>query len=92
MDKLIKDVVSKEAYVTTSIISEKLKINASLAREAINALREEQKLAPLNEYHSRYCCFVKTANFVAPVQEKKEEVKKGGQQQAKGKQAKEEAK
>jgi hypothetical protein len=88
-DKLQKDVIAKETYVTPAIISEKLKINVSLAREAIRALREEQKLAPFNnDYHSKYCCYVKTANFVAPVVEKKEggatEKQGGKQQQAKG--------
>ncbi len=33
---------------------------------------EENKIAPNSEYHSKYACFVKTANFVAPVVEKKE--------------------
>jgi len=45
-------------------------------------MREEQKLAPVSEYHYKYCCFVKTANFVAPVAEKKEQP----QQKGKGKQ------
>jgi hypothetical protein len=51
-----------------------------LARQAIKQLLEENKLAPNSEYHSKYCCFVRTANFVAPVAEKKEgagEGKKG---------------
>jgi hypothetical protein len=55
---------------------------SSLAREAIKVMREEQKLAPVSEYHSKYCCFVKTANFVAPVAEKKDQP----QQKGKGKQ------
>ena len=71
-DKLSKDVVAKEAYLTPSIISEKCKVNVSLARQAIKGLLEEQKIAPNSEYHSKYTCFVKTANFVAPVSEKKE--------------------
>jgi hypothetical protein len=41
-----------------------------MAREAIRVLREENKLKPYNESHSKYCCFVKTENFVVP--EKKE--------------------
>ena len=53
---------------------------SSLAREAIRNLLEEQKIAPYSEYHSKYSCFVKTANFVAPVAEKKE----GQPQQGKG--------
>jgi hypothetical protein len=51
---------------------------SSLAREAIRQLLDDNQIAPNNgEYHSRMCNFVKTANFVAPVAEKKEE-KKGG--------------
>ncbi len=61
---------------------------SSLAREAINVLREEQKVAPLNELHSKFCCFVKTANFVQAAAAEKTAApaeKKGG----KGKQPKE---
>mgnify|MGYP007043757471 CR=1 FL=1 len=36
----------------------------------------DNQIAPNNgEYHSRMCNFVKTANFVAPVTDKKEEKK-----------------
>ena len=56
--------------------------NSSLAREAIRAFREEDKLAPAIDYHHRFCHFVRTPNF------KVEEVKKdagapkdGGKQQ-----------
>lgn len=45
-------------------------ISSSLAREAIRVLTEEKKLKPYNEAHSKYCCFVKGENYVAP--EKKE--------------------
>ena len=49
-----------------------------MAREGIKQLLADNQIAPHNgEYHSRMCNFVKTANFVAPVVEKKEE-KKGG--------------
>ncbi len=77
-DKLLRDVIPKESYLTASVISEKLKINVSFARQAIRELLSENKLAPATEYHSRYSCFVKTANFVAPVAEKKPETQKGG--------------
>ena len=47
-----------------------------MAREAINQLLADKQIAPHNdEYHSRMCNFVKTANFVPPVTEKKEEKK-----------------
>jgi hypothetical protein len=49
---------------------------SSLARQAIKSLLDEQKLAPNSEFHSKYCCYVKTANFVPPVVEKKEGAEK----------------
>ncbi len=77
-DKLQKDVVGKETFVTPSIISEKLKVNVSLAREAIKVLREEEKLRPYNENHSKYSCYVKTEKFVVAPTEKKEVPVKSG--------------
>jgi hypothetical protein len=51
-------------------------------------LREDQKLAPVSEYHSKYCCFVKTANFVEVAgPEKKEAAPKKAEGKGKGKQA-----
>ena len=87
-DKLLRDIIPKESYITASLISEKLKINVSFARQAIRELLNENKLAPATEYHSKYSCFVKTANFVTPVVEKKPEGQKGGQKQAAEKPAK----
>jgi hypothetical protein len=50
-------------------------------------LREEQKLAPVSEYHSRFACLVKTANFVAPVAEKKDQPQQKAGGKGKGKEA-----
>ena len=69
-DKLQKDIIAKEPYISPSVISDKLKINVSMAREAIRALVDEGKLKHNSESHSKYSCFVKTAAFVAPVAEK----------------------
>merc|ERR1712032_1796766 len=75
-NKLIRDVVTKETYITPAIVSEKLKLNVSLAREGIRQLLADNQIAPSSgEFHRRFCNFVKTANFVAPVVEKKEEKK-----------------
>ena len=61
------------------MISEKLKVNVSLAREAIRVLSEEEKLRPFNDHHSKYTCFVKTEKFiVAPVEKKEAAPVKGG--------------
>ena len=47
---------------------------SSLAREAIRNLVLDNQIAPHNDdYHSKMCNYVKTANFVAPVAEKKDE-------------------
>ena len=47
-----------------------------MAREAIKALVDEGKLAFNSEPHSKYSCYVKTANFVAPVSDKPADTKK----------------
>ena len=47
-----------------------------MAREAIQQLIADNQIEASNgEYHSRMCNFVKTANFIAPVVEKKEDKK-----------------
>ena len=70
--KLIKDIIGKEAYMTTSMVSDKLKVNMSMATEALKESREQEQIVPATEYHSRFCCFVKGPKYVAPVEEKKQ--------------------
>lgn len=71
-----------------SACKEIINLTSSLARQAIRALREDNKIAPSTEYHSRFCTFVRTAKFAAEqAAEKKEapakgEGKKGKTQQA----------
>jgi len=63
-EKCQKDIVGKEAFLTPSVISEKLKVNVSLARAAIKQLEEEGKIAPYNdERHSKYGLFVKSEAY-----------------------------
>ena len=85
--KRIKDIRGKEPYVTTSMVSDKLKVNMSMAREALKELREQEQIVPSSEYHSKYCCYVKGPKYVAPVEEKKttETKKTDKKQQAKKK-------
>ena len=71
--KLVKDIIGKEPYVTTSMVSDKLKVNMSMAREALKELREQEQIIPSTEFHSKYCCYVKGPKYVAPVEEKKQE-------------------
>ena len=74
--KLIKDIIGKEPYVTTSMVSDKLKVNMSMAREALKELREQEQIVPSSEYQSKYCCYVKGPKYVAPVEEKKADTTK----------------
>ena len=70
--KLIKDIIGKEPYVTTSMVSDKLKVNMSMAREALKELREQEQIVPATEFHSKFCCYVKGPKYVAPVEDKKQ--------------------
>lgn len=72
-DKLVKDIIGKEVYITPSMISDKLKVNVSCAREAIHELLATEQIKPSDEYHSKFCCFVKGPKYEA--QEKKKEAK-----------------
>ena len=74
--KLIKDIIGKEPYVTTSMVSDKLKVNMSMAREALKELREQEQIVPATEFHSKFCCYVKGPKYVAPVEDKKQVEKK----------------
>ena len=84
-DKLMKDIIAKEPYVTPSMISSKLKINVSCAREALKELREGEQIVPSTEYNAKYCCFVRGPNFVAQVDEKKKDTNAAGAGQKGGK-------
>ena len=72
-DKLCKDLVAKEVYLTPSKVSDKLKVNVSCAREALQELLKKGVLQPVDEYHSKYCCLVKGPNFVDESKAKKEQ-------------------
>ena len=85
-DKLLKDLVAKEAYLTPSLVSNKLKVNASCAREALFELLKTGVLKPVDEYSAKYCCFVKGPNYVEESKAKKETGKEQGKKGEKGKQ------
>jgi len=56
---------------------------SSLAREAIKNLLADKQIAPHNDdYHHNKCNFVKTANFVPPVVEKKDAAKGAAEKKA----------
>lgn len=85
-DKLGKDVIAKESYITPSVISEKLKVNVSIARQAIKQLVEEEKLGNYNgETHSRWGLFVKTDAFIKQLAEKPKEATEKGKKEKKAK-------
>ena len=85
-EKLLKDLVAKEAFLTPSRVSDKLKVNVSCAREALKELLKNEVLKPVDEYHSKYCCFVKGPKYVEESKSKKEQGggKEGGKKKEKG--------
>ena len=92
-EKLLKDLVAKEAYLTPSIVSSKLKVNVSCAREALFELLKNEVIKPVDEYSSKYCCFVKGPKFIEESKAKKEGAKEQkGQKGEKGKQQAKEGK
>ena len=86
-EKLLKDLVAKETYLTPSRVSDKLKVNVSCARQALQELLKNEVLKPVDEYHSKYCCFVKGPKYVEESKPKKEE-KGGAKEGKKGKEGK----
>ena len=86
-DKLLKDLVAKENFLTPSKVSDKLKVNVSCARQALQELLKNEVLKPVDEYHSKYCCFVRGPKFVEESKPKKEE-KGGAKEGKKGKEGK----
>jgi ribosomal protein S25 len=86
-EKLLKDLVAKENFLTPSKVSDKLKVNVSCARQALQELLKNEVLKPVDEYHSKYCCFVKGPKFVEEAKPKKEE-KGGAKEGKKGKEGK----
>ena len=85
-EKLLKDLVAKENFLTPSKVSDKLKVNVSCARQALQELLKNEVLKPVDEYHSKYCCFVRGPKFVEESKPKKEE--KGGAKEGKQKKEK----
>ena len=83
-EKLLKDLVAKEAYLTPSKVSEKLKVNVSCARQALQELLKNEVLKPVDEYHAKYCCFVKGPKF-QQAEVKKPKTGKGGDKKEKAK-------
>ncbi len=85
-EKLLKDLVAKETFLTPSRVSDKLKVNVSCAREALQELIKNEVLKPVDEYHSKYCCFVKGPKYVEESKAKKEQAggKEGGKKKDKG--------
>ena len=83
-EKLLKDLVAKEAYLTPSIVSNKLKVNVSCAREALFELLKNEVIKPVDEYSAKYCCFVKGPKFLDESKSKKEGAKEQGKKGEKG--------
>ena len=84
-EKLVQDIVAHNAYVTPSIVSDKLKINVSCAREALKELREGEQIVPSTEYNAKYCCFVRGPKFQQAEVKKPQKTGKGGDKKEKAK-------
>ena len=83
-EKLVQEIIAHNAYVTPSIVSDKLKINVSCAREALKELLDNGVIQPSVEYNSKYCCFVKGPKF-QQAEVKKPKTGKGGDKKEKAK-------
>ena len=83
-EKLLKDLVAKEVYLTPSRVSDKLKVNVSCAREALKELLQNEVIKPVDEYHTKYCCFVKGPKYVEESKPKKDQ-QQGGKEGGKKK-------
>ena len=83
-EKLVQDIIAHNPYVTPSIVSDKLKINVSCAREALRELLDNGVLQPSVEYNSKYCCFVKGPKYQA-AEVKKPKAGKGENKKEKAK-------
>ena len=84
-EKLVQDIVAHNAYVTPSIVSDKLKINVSCAREALKELLDNGVIQPSVEYNAKYCCFVKGPKFQQAEVKKPQKTGKGGDKKEKAK-------
>ena len=84
-EKLVQEIVAHNAYVTPSIVSDKLKINVSCAREALKELLDNGVIQPSVEYNAKYCCFVKGPKFQQAEVKKPQKTGKGGDKKEKAK-------
>jgi small subunit ribosomal protein S25e len=84
-EKLVQEIVAHNPYVTPSIVSDKLKINVSCAREALKELLDNGVIQPSVEYNAKYCCFVKGPKFQQAEVKKPQKTGKGGDKKEKAK-------
>ena len=84
-EKLVQEIIAHNAYVTPSIVSDKLKINVSCAREALKELLDNGVIQPSVEYNAKYCCFVKGPKFQQAEVKKPQKTGKGGDKKEKAK-------
>ncbi|MFO0515449.1 MAG: eS25 family ribosomal protein [bacterium] len=81
--KLTTDTIMKEPYITPSLISEKAKVNVSLARAALQEMIKEGTLVPYNnDPHSKWGLYVKSSK--AQVEADKKAVEDAGKDTKKG--------
>ena len=91
--ELLKDLVAKKLYLTLSIVPSYLKVNVSCAWEDLFELLKNEVINTVDEYSSKYCCFVKGPKYVEEAKAKKEGAKdQKGAKEDKGKQQPKEGK
>ena len=56
-EKLLKDLISKEAYLTPSIVSNKLEVNVACTRKGLFELLKNDIIKFVDDCSSKYCFF-----------------------------------
>ena len=74
--KLQKDILNSSKYVTPSMLIDKLKINGSLARQALKHFQQEDLIRPVSDYSHRMINWEKTENFKVEVKQEVEKKEK----------------
>ena len=62
-EKLLKELVAKEVYLTPSRVSDKLKVNVYCAREALRDLLQNEVLKPFYLFHYHHHYFYQGKTF-----------------------------
>lgn len=64
-NKMLKD-IPNQRLVTCATVSERLKVNGSLARQAIRELLNKKKIIPVGDFHHHFNMYTRAAPAKAP--------------------------